>query len=277
MSNAVYPVEEALVRFFRVAAPEEAKERTRDRLLLAAQHRPPPTRRTAKRIVLVLAATLMLSGGAFAAALPVAAGSLPGDALYRVKLAGESLRLTFARGAEADVRLHLEFAQTRLDEMARAVEAERSEALAELARRYIAHVRSAFGLAGDDEELLALVQGALQRHEPVLEALLAEAPASAKDALQRSIDASTKAEGAVADALERRGDGPAGSGGATPATSAPTTVPSGSPTGTPDARPTEAPVPTQTPTSSAQPTSTPSGPPSPPPSGQPTSTPPPPR
>lgn len=277
-----HPIEEALARVLLVQARPESQQRSRDRILLAARERRVPRRRGVRRGLLVLAATLMLSGSAFAAALPMAAGSLPGDLLYPVKLAGESLRLTFARGAEADVRLHLEFSQTRIDEMGRALESGRPDALTDLSGRYSSHIDDAFDLARNERDLLALIHDALERHGSVLASLLADAPPEARDALTTSIEASGRADAAVTSAMDRAegsesepGGGAAGGEGGSPAP-----PPSAAPTSEapqPGTAPTEAPpddsVPAPTSAPTGEPSSTPSTAPTSVPSAQPTATP----
>lgn len=229
----------------------EAVDAARRRLVQHAAARSSRARpRWVRRVIVAVAATLALATGAFAAAVPVASGSLPADTLYPVKLAGESVRLAFARGATADVRLHLEFAETRLDEMGRAVAEGRMEILGELARRYAEHVAEALALAGGDEALLARVAGALTRHQTTLAGLLAAAPDTATPALTASLEASSSAQGAVEALLEDpeetdEPDPTAPEGTPSPAPSPEEAEPAGAdegpsggePTGTPDGAP----------------------------------------
>jgi hypothetical protein len=66
----------------------------------------------------VVIITLLIGGGlAYASA-----DDLPGEALYPVKRAVESARLTLARGDANDAKLHLTFAARRLDEATALVE-----------------------------------------------------------------------------------------------------------------------------------------------------------
>lgn len=57
--------------------------------------------------------------------------SIPGDPLYKTKLAQENIRLSLSSNQEQDVRLHIEFAQRRVVEMQELILAERHSLLDE--------------------------------------------------------------------------------------------------------------------------------------------------
>lgn len=113
----------------------------------------------------VLVAVLMVLSSAGASAIVSAARpSLPGDALYGVKLLSESVSLRFARGSAVSER-RLEIASRRLDEMARvasAVDPLKDDKLAGLSARFSEQMDAVRGelvdarIRGDEEAAILL-------------------------------------------------------------------------------------------------------------------------
>lgn len=77
----------------------------------------PLSNRPRLRLLARLAAVLVAIGLACGSAVVAAADSLPGDALYGVKLVAEEARLLIARSASARAALRLAYASERLDEI----------------------------------------------------------------------------------------------------------------------------------------------------------------
>jgi hypothetical protein len=141
------------------------------------------------RGVLFASMLTALSVGAVGAAVQE---SLPGDALYSIKLQLEGLRMQIAPPGLRD-----DLAAKALDE--RLEEVERLAA----AGRWELVDAAAAGAARAQEQLAALMTGsaagaselnrddAIQKHAERIEHLIATAPASARDGLRRAVEAST--------------------------------------------------------------------------------------
>jgi len=82
--------------------------------------------------VIISVFVLLAAGGGTVMA---SSNSLPGDTLYPVKLATESVQFTFAFSEEGTANLHAKFAERRAEEMARVAEAGKPEKLQELKTR----------------------------------------------------------------------------------------------------------------------------------------------
>jgi hypothetical protein len=135
----------------------------------------------------------MLTALGVSAVGAAAQDSLPGDALYSVKLQLEELRMRVAPPGLRD-----DLAAMALDE--RLEEVERLAA----AGRWELVDEAAASAARAEEQLAALLDGAagqdlnreeaIQNHVERLEQLIATAPVSAQDGLRRAVDASTTQE-----------------------------------------------------------------------------------
>ena len=141
-------------------------------------------RQVAFQFAVALLLLVVLVVGAASVSL-VAHNAIPGDSLYHVKLAQESIRLAFSFSAAGDARLHAEFAQERLVEIQRLVLEGRPELLYQTVARYdlqiaqlVASTRvaaerggsQAINLVEDIEEVLAgqqLVLLSLEEQVPV--------------------------------------------------------------------------------------------------------------
>ena len=171
-------------------------------------------RRPRHRLVVVLIAaaitTILLAGGAVAAS----AGALPGQLLYPVKRAVEKIDLAFHHDPGSRARLHLEFAQRRLNELSTLLELRKAgqnvdiEAAMRAYQSEISQVQDAIAedpASANLQALLSHVQDELAGHVAVLTQLRdTVVPAQARDAIQNAID---RAETARANALQRRASG----------------------------------------------------------------------
>lgn len=147
--------------------------------------------------IAVLAAASLATGG-----LAYAADSAgPGDALYGLDRAVESLRLGLAAGNQEAVQLNLEFADERLEELEQAV-GEGNETNIEVAQAAYGHqvaaIAQTVGSAGgaDQEALSALLDAALTVHTARLTELLAreDLPDAARQGLTRALEASQQGQ-----------------------------------------------------------------------------------
>ncbi len=193
-------------------------------------------RRPRHRLLVVLIAaaitTILLAGGAVAAS----AGALPGQLLYPVKRAVEKIDLAFHHDPASRARLHLEFAQRRLNELSTLLELRKAGQTVDIGaamRAYqseISQVQDAIAqdpASADLQALLSHVQDELAGHVAVLTQLRdTVVPTQARDAIQNAID---RAETARANALQRRA-----SGGHSPDTPS---TPQSSPGGPPSVNP----------------------------------------
>lgn len=186
-----------------------------------------PQRSRRRLIVTVLAAAiavLLLSGSAVAAS----AGALPGQLLYPVKRAVEKIDLALHGDPASRARLHLQFAERRLDELSTLLELRRSGQNVDIGGAMSAYQAeiSAVQSAVDDaspsaqlEALLGHVQDELAGHVAVLEQLRDNVvPPQARDAIQNAID---RAETARTNVMHGRTGGgkPAGTPSSRPSTS----------------------------------------------------------
>lgn len=162
-------------------------------------------RRRARALAVGLAAAAMLLMMA-SSAVAMSARALPGETLYPVKRAVERMRLALPGDLGTKAKLHLDFADRRLDELqlllaARDggadvdVDAAMAAYGAELARAE-RDVESALGQ--DDAALLEHVLSKIDKHVQRLQILRDnQVPEQARDAIQRAIDNAEKAKGRV--------------------------------------------------------------------------------
>ncbi|MDO9128933.1 MAG: DUF5667 domain-containing protein [Anaerolineales bacterium] len=200
-------------------------------------------RRFAMSWLVILALVASLAGGGTVYA---SGEALPGDALYSVKLAVEDARLFLSDDA-GDVTLHIEFLQTRRDEIQTLIVAGRGDDLPLAMETFSAGINEAAqalaAVAQDDPAraaaLSVLLEQALSVHTQVLTVLLDIVPEEAKTAIEQAIIASSKGQEIVHGLFE---DGiPGGPPGEIPAPPITPPVPTGLPGGVPSITP---PVPT---------------------------------
>ena len=137
---------------------------------------------------------LLIVGLLFASTSTVyaAAGALPGDALYPVKLAVESARLFVSDGN--DMLLQIEFLETRMGEMERLAALGREKDLARAAESFSesisAAAKSVGALVGKENhpEQAVLLENALLIHSERLNVLLETVPEQARPGLQRALE-----------------------------------------------------------------------------------------
>ena len=154
-----------------------------------------------KLIGAVLAA--MVGVATVGGGVTMAAGaSLPGDALYGVKLTGEDLRLALAANPEAQVELALQFSDVRIAEMESLVE--RGQDVPEtVVARMERHVFRAMNQAArtSDEEMPGLLQRITQRTQvqaQTLEQLRTQAQEQTQTQLERAQRICQQAQGDAA-------------------------------------------------------------------------------
>jgi len=149
---------------------------------------------------LVTAASVSAVGAA-------AQGSLPGDALYGVKLEIEELRMRVAPPGLRDDLAAMALDQ-RLDEVEQLASAGRWSLVPEAAGRAAAAEAALERLAPGAASSLLTGENSMERHAERLAQLMATAPVSALDGLQRALSASTAAHASNGS----RGSGNGGSG-----------------------------------------------------------------
>jgi len=145
-----------------------------------------------KLIAAVLAmvmGTTAVSGGVALAAN----ATLPGDALYQVKLGIEDMRIALATDPAAEAELNLASAQRRAQEMERLISQDRlmpEEGLARMTQSTEqAMVRTAYAPPEQTAGLLAQIVTATEAQERVLQQAMAAAPEGAQAALQHALQA----------------------------------------------------------------------------------------
>ena len=145
-----------------------------------------------KLIAAVLAmvmGTTAVSGGVALAAN----ATLPGDALYQVKLGIEDMRIALATDPAAEAELNLASAQRRAQEMERLISQDRlmpEEGLARMTQSTEqAMVRTAYAPPAQTAGLLAQIVTATEAQERVLQQAMAAAPKGAQAALQHALQA----------------------------------------------------------------------------------------
>lgn len=133
---------------FAVAPDEGARARTRAVILDApASARKIP--RVRRRLVVPIAATFLALSATGAAAVPLSATALPGDALHGVRMASERIRILLASNPGDEAQVHLAIARARTADIERALARGRDDALAELGRRFFEQLGAADELRGN--------------------------------------------------------------------------------------------------------------------------------
>lgn len=140
-------------------------------------------------------ATAAIVIGVLGALVAGAHGSLPGDALYGVKLGVEEVRLVAAIDSIDEAKVHLDVAEARIEEVVRAKELGRSDAMRESLRRYTEAIVAveqelASGDLSTNEARLVLAEaaGTFELQEELLTDLRPGTPAPAKPDLETAID-----------------------------------------------------------------------------------------
>ena len=149
-------------------------------------------------IALAIAFIGIVSGVGVASA---SASSLPGDALYNVKLGIEETRLAFSLDPASDAELLIQFASTRLEEVSALSETSRDDDVELALLGYEETISRLIDLSISDEltedpEVLDKIHYGLEHHQEVLLRAMAKAPPSAdkglKNALQNAIERSSR-------------------------------------------------------------------------------------
>ena len=113
-------------------------------------------------IAVKIALILLVVFGSLGGTLSAAADSLPGSAIYPIKLSIEKARLALNRDLNEQTVLHLEFAQERIEEMLRLASSGQLPR-EDLSANAHSHMRDAYQLIAqaDDEEVQELLAAAL--------------------------------------------------------------------------------------------------------------------
>ncbi len=178
----------------------KAQVRYRLQAFLAAA---PPTRRWRWRLWAGLAMPLVaLIVGASAVA--ASGNSLPDEPLYGVKLATEEVRLALTPDRVARARFHLLFADRRVQEMAMVARQGHPRAVERLAQRLSQHLAMVERAAheGPVDDLKPILDRGALRHGALLEAVLNQAPDSARPALRVALERYRQGYQRAAEAME---------------------------------------------------------------------------
>jgi len=147
-------------------------------------------------VALIVLLALLGGGG-----LVVASDSArPGDALYGLEQAVESIRLAFTLAPEAQAKVHTSLASERIEEaISLAGTANREEHFEQALARYQEHLQKAQEKAAeaqsqgkDVEEIQAILAENALRHQEVLEGVYERVPEQAKSAIERAIENSQR-------------------------------------------------------------------------------------
>ncbi len=157
-----------------------------------------------RTMVAILAVLVLVLGGAGVTA-QAAAGALPGDALYGVKTGLEQARLSLTGAADAQVRLYLELANRRLEEMDALVDAGRFTEIAPLAddfHKNVGKALEALKAAAQENpataaDLNAEIAASLARFSQMLNSIVSRVPETAQPALLPALQAAQGSDPAV--------------------------------------------------------------------------------
>ncbi|MBI2866929.1 MAG: DUF4382 domain-containing protein [Chloroflexi bacterium] len=132
-------------------------------------------------------------------------GAVPGDTLYRVKLAAEDVRLAFEFSTSGKAERQLAYAERRTKEIGELVEKGKESRVKEAQDLLLAHLTSAraslAGLSGEDAARLAMrVAASADTSLGALQQAFASAPDASRDAAGRAFATSSQAYG---ETLER--------------------------------------------------------------------------
>ncbi len=163
-------------------------------------------------VALVIAGGVVLAGGGAVAA---SSDDVPGDVLYPVKQAAESVKVAAAFGDESEARVHLDIAETKLDEVEQLV-ADRApadkidDALSQMEEARSKAEEKTEGARADGKDVAELqerLEQNLERQQAVLTGVLEQVPEQAQPAIQRAIEASQRGLREAGGAVENRGTG----------------------------------------------------------------------
>ena len=161
------------------------------------------------RMIVVIALSLLVVAGGTAYA---SQASLPGDALYPIKLGTEQAGMMLPGDEVGRAERGLGFADRRIQELEALAEEGRSEYLELAAEKYgyalnmtLARIQEAMDKALAAENVTARVAEATMKHMAVLAAVYEEVPAEAKPAIERAIGESAAGYTAALGALEGAG------------------------------------------------------------------------
>jgi hypothetical protein len=145
-------------------------------------------------VLAVIVVGVMLFGGASATAF-ASQSALPGDALYPVKMGLEQTQISLTNDAYDQAKLHLEFAQRRLDEITKLLLQGRSKDVEFASSEFEFYIQQAMDatqtvMTTDPErgaELSKLVSQALLDYAIALKAVLLEAPDPVKPLVEKAL------------------------------------------------------------------------------------------
>jgi hypothetical protein len=202
----------------------------------------PHLRRWATAAALALVAWLIVGTATILASTP----ALPGEPLYPVKRAAEAVQLAVTWSPRGDARLHLAFAERRIEEMDASIEQERASALARAAAGYRESLGAVQDLLGrldrqEDAWFVEAVLVAADADAARLSVLAEAAPQEARPAIVQAQAASHAVWTRARQVLESGTHGPQGAA-TPPATLSPSERPG--PTNTAVPHPTRTPSPT---------------------------------
>ncbi|MBC7252225.1 MAG: hypothetical protein H5T62_18350 [Anaerolineae bacterium] len=155
--------------------------------------------------VLVLLIALLVSGLLVS---PVAAASLPGDVFYPVKRAAERVQLGLTFSELGRVRLHIQFAERRLEEVLTLLEqrGQLDEAtLAEVGTETDVALTLAEQLGDERDQVLTTLAALTERQQAVLAEVKSKAPPQAQAGLSRAMERSRRGHERAQAALEGAG------------------------------------------------------------------------
>lgn len=161
------------------------------------------------RIVVAIALAVVALGGG---TTYVAQGSLPGDALYQVKLGTEQMGIMMSGDSLARADRGLDFADRRIVEIEALVQEGRLEHLGLAAQKYedalsttLARIEEAIGKGLAAGDVTTVVAEATVEHMQALANLHEEVPLEAQHAIEIAMEASLAGYAAAVQALEGMG------------------------------------------------------------------------
>lgn len=200
------PAFKAALRAELIEAVETAPLPLLARVRDAFWERAARVKRSAKLATASATASMMIGSMGVAAA---AQSAVPGDTLYGVKSATESLRFAFASGLEETGRLHLAMAQERLDELTEGLDRMTADQIvASLGRMDASSEAGAEALLAafaerPSLEILDDLQAFTARQRTVLSRLFGELPMEARPYAEKSLDLLRLIDAHIATAAEQ--------------------------------------------------------------------------
>lgn len=141
----------------------------------------------------LLLVALIFGGSSVAFA---AKDSIPGDPLYRVKIAQENLQLALSLADKNDINLHTEFLRRRVEEIRLMAQSGRGDQVEAVLENYETHLNRALALVSklaqennpESEYLAGQLQEELAAQAAIFASIQAELPSQAEVLLQRALD-----------------------------------------------------------------------------------------